>query len=63
MNKIIKIEIEVSEDTGSDIADILCFLHGYIEGRGDEFALPWLKDSMKTLSNINSQIKSKNSND
>ena len=54
-----KIEIEIPTDAGSDLADILCFMHGYIEGKGEDFKFSWLKDSLQTLSDINLQIKSK----
>jgi hypothetical protein len=55
-----KIEIEVKENTSSDIADIICFMAGFLAGKGDDFSHKWLDNSLNSLREVNAQIKSKN---
>lgn len=54
-----KIEIEITDNTASDIADILCWLGGFIEAKKNEidFEYQWLESSLRTLRGINTQIK------
>lgn len=56
-NKVI--EIQVGPDAASDIADVLCFMRGYLDGKGADYDCAWLRSSLDTLSLINKQIKEK----
>jgi len=58
-NDMKKIEIEIDDNTSSEIADILCWLGGYLEAKKDDidFDYGWLKSSLNTLKDINNQIK------
>ena len=54
-----KIEIEITKNTASDLADITCFLAGWLEGKKAEGCCfyDWLGSSLMTLREINTQIK------
>lgn len=53
------IEIEITENTASDIADILCWFSGFLEAKGDSYANNFLKTSLNSLIEVNMQIKKK----
>lgn len=54
----IKLEIEVEEDYNLYISDILCWIKGYLEGKGDDWRNhSLLSDACERLSDINRQLK------
>ena len=52
-----KITIEANENICSDLADIICFLGGYVEAKGEEWRYKWLDESIDSLRELNRVIK------
>lgn len=52
-----KKEITIDENTSSNIADVLCFMRGFLEGKGDDYDYSWLSHGLDSISDINRQIK------
>jgi len=55
-DRIIK-EVIISKDTTANIADIICWMRGYIEAKGEDWDQSWLADSLRDVSDVNSQLK------
>ena len=51
-----EVTITIHEDTASDFADILCWMTGYIEAKGDDWKHVWLLDSLQSLRDVKKQI-------
>lgn len=52
-----KITIEVEEDAASDMADVLCYLAGFVDCKGDDWSNAWLKSSINSLRMIKMEIQ------
>ena len=53
-----EIKIIINEDDSLYISDILCWMEGFLTGKGEDFRdYDLLNDAVKRLKEINSQIK------
>ena len=53
-----EVKIEVKEDDNLYISDLLCWIKGFLEGKGDEYENYWLlHDACNRLKDINRQLK------
>lgn len=51
-----KITIEVEPNIESSIADILCYMAGLIDAKGEDWKNKWLQDSVDDVKKLKMQI-------
>jgi len=52
-----EVTIKIKDDAASDFADIICWMRGYIDAKGEDWECSWLTSSLNTISDINAQLK------
>jgi hypothetical protein len=54
-----EITIKVSEDVVSDLADVLCWMSGFSNAKGEDWKSAWLLDSLKGVRDLKIEIQNK----